>query len=104
MQFRLEDYGHAFSTRPRGVELLATVLGEAVDEDVIEIDFDGVATISYSFADEFIGALAQRRAAGTVSQDIVLLNLRPQHGRVVAKSLASRSVPRSVVRIAELTA
>lgn len=57
MVIRLEQYGRAFSTRPRGAEV-AQVVADSPDAGDAVLDFTNVLAVSYSFADELVGQLA----------------------------------------------
>lgn len=55
MDYKLTKYGSVFSTRSKGARMLAEL--KATPEVV---DFRGVRSVSYSWADEFVGKLYQR--------------------------------------------
>lgn len=55
MHLRLADHGTVFATRARATRMLADL-----PADPSSIDFAGVRSLSYSFADEFVGKLLQR--------------------------------------------
>lgn len=57
MVFQLSDHGAVFSTRPRGADLRKLLLKSHSAGEEIRISFDGVQSVSYSFADEFLGPL-----------------------------------------------
>lgn len=101
MRFRLNDYGEVFSTRSRGAELLALLEEQAETASVIEIDFDGVKGLSYSFADEFVGELAQR-VSGTdrPAVEIALAHVSERAERVILGSLERRGLDRAVLAYA----
>ena len=83
--FDLGALGRSFATRGRGAELREQLLKEATDSHV-EVDFTGVAHVSSSFADEFLGRLVTER------QDITLelLGLTGDVERVVDQVLDRR--------------
>jgi len=91
MRFTLADYGKVFSTRPRGAELLAVVESQAPRGVVVEIDFEGVQSVSYSFVDEFLGALVER-ASRPNAFDVAVINAPTRFQRVIDGSLASRGL------------
>jgi hypothetical protein len=57
MTFQLASYGAVFSTRPLGAKLRDQALSERHGGDVLTISFAGVQSVSYSFADEFLGPI-----------------------------------------------
>jgi hypothetical protein len=57
MSFRLDEHGAVFSTRSRGSELRKLALASHPSGDTLRISFSGVQSVSYSFADEFLGPL-----------------------------------------------
>jgi STAS-like domain of unknown function (DUF4325) len=96
MRFRLADHGGVFSTRPRGTELLALLEREAKDASVVEIDFEDVRNVSYSFVDEFVGELAER-ASRRDAFEIALANVPARMERIIASSLERRGVDQAVL-------
>lgn len=92
MVFPLAPHGQVFSTRPLGAELLREVESRASGQTVIEIDFTGVRQVSYSFADEFAGALMERATLGQLSGRVRLANVPPKVARVIEGSLRRRGV------------
>jgi hypothetical protein len=92
MYMRLADHGHAFSTRPRGAALLAEFEAQAASSSEVVIDFEDVLTISYSFTDEFVGALLERAAQKTYTFDVRLEHVPDQFRPVILKSLAARGL------------
>lgn len=86
VNYRLADHGRTFSTRPRGAELRDEALAAAHGGDVLVLDFADVLSVSYSFADEFVGALAERRAS-----DVSWVNASPEVERVVGRAVARRT-------------
>jgi hypothetical protein len=92
MRFRLSTYGRAFSTRPRGSELLAVLEAQASNAPIVDIDFDGVTSISYSFADEFVGVLMRRVADGEYEFQAHLEHVPAALRRVILRSLENRGL------------
>lgn len=92
MRFRLAEHGRAFSTRPRGAALLGVLEGKAHGASEAIIDFEGVTSVSYSFADEFIGELMERADAGRYDFEPALENVAPALRRVIRRSLENRGV------------
>lgn len=60
MRFLLAERGTVFSTRERGARMLAELEETLADVDDLIVDLRGVRSLSYSFADEFIGPLVSR--------------------------------------------
>lgn len=87
MDFRLSEYGRVFSTRPRGKEIREELLECLADEDRVVILFDGVARVSQSFSDEFLGALLS-----DIGPERVLVDgeLTPAVARVLGRALHRR--------------
>lgn len=87
MEFRLSEHGRVFSTRPRGRELREELLQRLAPEDRAVISFDGVARVSQSFSDEFLGALLSE-----IGPDRVLVDgeIAPAVVRVLARALSRR--------------
>jgi hypothetical protein len=57
LRFRVAEHGSVFSTRGRARDAREQLLTQLSGEQTIELDFDGVRSFSYSFADEFLGKL-----------------------------------------------
>ncbi len=87
LTFNLRGFGHAFATRGRGRELREKLLDELDQEPVVKIDFAGVAHISYSFADEFLGVLVADEGRAL---SVELANLEPSVDRVARDAIGRR--------------
>lgn len=87
MDFRLSEYGRVFSTRPRGQEIREELLQRLADGDRVAISFDGVARVSQSFSDEFLGALLS-----DIGPDRVLVDgeMAPAVARVLGRAIHRR--------------
>lgn len=83
MSFRLDQHGAVFSTRPRGRELRQAALSDHARGQELHISFEGVQSISYSFADEFLGPLF-------LGPDQLVLEDVPPHLHRIIKSTMSR--------------
>lgn len=83
MSFRLSQHGAVFSTRPKGRALRQEALSEHTRGEEIHVSFDGIQSISYSFADEFLGPLL-------LGPDSVVLEDVPPHLHRIIKSTLSR--------------
>lgn len=89
-RFRLSDFGSTFSTRPRGIELRNALIQEAIDEADVEIDLNGVLSVSYSFADEFAAGLIQASGDGSIPFVVHLTEASPEVTRVIDRAIANR--------------
>ncbi len=65
------------------------LLLEAETADVVELDFAGVLSVSYSFADEFVGALHQ--AEPELPFSLSITGASEEVSRVVERAIANRS-------------
>jgi hypothetical protein len=92
MTFRVAAHGTVFSTRDRG-EVLREELDRAlaVGDDLV-VDFEGVLSISLSFADEFIGALFEAHSA-----EVTIKNAAPSVERAIQRSLRARGLGSSPI-------
>jgi hypothetical protein len=91
MHIKLNESGSVFSTRSRGVRLLANLEIELAPDRLV-VDLDGVQHISYSFADEFIGKLVQR-AIELQAPLPEFVNIEPGVRKVIALNLRARHLP-----------
>ncbi len=89
-RFRLSDFGSTFSTRPRGTELRDALVQEAIHEADVEVDLNGVLSVSYSFADEFVAGLVQANADGSIPFVVHLTGASPEVDRVIGRAIANR--------------
>ncbi|HEX2392035.1 MAG TPA: DUF4325 domain-containing protein [Solirubrobacterales bacterium] len=86
MSFRLDQHGAVFSTRPRGRTLRQQAMAEHARGQEIHVSFEGVQSISYSFADEFLGPLM-------LGPDrVVLEDVPPQLHRIIKSTLSRRGI------------
>ncbi len=94
-RFRLSDFGSTFSTRPRGTELRVALVQAAAHETEVEVDLDGVLSVSYSFADEFAATLIQASADGSSPFVVNLAGASPEVERVIGRAIANRQAQAS---------
>jgi hypothetical protein len=87
MDFQLAQYGHVFSTRPRGLELRRELEAELSPEENVVVSFDEVARVSQSFSDEFLGALISELGVSRVS---IAGEVAPAVERVLLRALRRR--------------
>jgi anti-anti-sigma regulatory factor len=95
MRFSLAERGSVFSTRDRGIGLLAildTQLSQCSADEELVLDFDGVHHVSYSFADEFVATVMQR-AVREGSQPPRLEGMSATVERVIDSTLGNYEIP-----------
>jgi len=88
--FRLADYGKTFSTRPRAAELRDELIGSVRDDAFVVVDCAGVLSVSYSFADEFAGALAVAQDSGDLAFATDYINATSEVQRVLDRAFLNR--------------
>jgi hypothetical protein len=91
-RYVLGRYGQAFSTRARAEQIRAEIEQLAAGGRDVLIDFEGVRSVSYSFADELIGVFASRYEADNDSLRPVVIGLSAQAQRVLLGSLERRGL------------
>jgi STAS-like domain of unknown function (DUF4325) len=89
-RFCLSDFGSTFSTRPRGIELRDTLVQKAGHEVEVEVDLEGVLSVSYSFADEFAAGLVQGSTDGSIPFAVHLIGASSEVERVIDRAIAHR--------------
>lgn len=90
MLLALSHFDTTFSTRQRA-EALRLRVEEAVKAgDPVTIDLSGILAISYSFADEFAGVLAQHAAASPMPQSLTFVGASPDVERVLRRAWRNR--------------
>lgn len=92
LRFRLSDFGSTFSTRPRGIELRDALIQQAGQEATVEVDFEDVLSVSYSFADEFAAGLVQKSAGGSVPFVVHLTGASSEVERVIGRAVSNRQL------------
>ncbi len=85
MTFQLSHFGTVFSTRPLGERIRAEAIAQRDGDETLVISFADVRSISYSFADEFLGPIM---AKGNVHLEDVAPALHP----VILGALERRGV------------
>lgn len=88
----LGRHGQAFSTRAKAEQIRAEIEQLAAGGRDVLIDFEGVRSVSYSFADELIGVFASRYEANNDSLRPVVIGLSAQAQRVLLGSLEQRGL------------
>jgi hypothetical protein len=97
-RYLLVRHGQAFSTRARGEEIRAEIEQMAAASSEVLIDFAGVRSVSYSFADEAIGVIVSEHLAQSSRPRPVVIGLTAQAQRVLLGSLAQRGVSEEISR------
>jgi hypothetical protein len=97
-RYVLGRHGQAFSTRARAEQIRAEIEQLVADGRDVLIDFEGVRSVSYSFADELIGVFASHYEANHHALRPVVIGLSAQAQRVVLGSLEQRGLPDEVSR------
>lgn len=77
-RYVLGRHGQAFSTRARAGEIRAEIEQLVADGRDVLIDFEGVRSVSYSFADELIGVFASHYEADRQALRPVVIGLSAQ--------------------------
>ena len=90
--YDLSEHGQTLATRPFGRELRESLLGQVVGQDVIELNFDGVKSVSHSFADEFVCRIAEDSKSGQLLAEIAISGTSPEVERVIGAALARRGI------------
>jgi hypothetical protein len=90
MLLALSHFDTTFSTRPRGEELRLRVEAAVKAGDPVTIDLSGVLAISYSFADEFAGVLAQHAAASPTPRSLTFVGASADVERVLRRAWRNR--------------
>lgn len=97
-RYVLGHHGQAFSTRARAEQIRAEIEQLAAGASDVLIDFEGVRSVSYSFADELIGVFASRYEADHDSLRPVVIGLTAQAQRVMLGSLEQRGLSDEISR------
>lgn len=97
-RYVLGRHGQAFSTRARAEQIRAEIEQLAAGGRDVLIDFEGVRSVSYSFADELIGVFASHYEEDHEALRPVVIGLTAQAQRVVLGSLGQRGLPDEVAR------
>jgi hypothetical protein len=93
MRYRVADQGRVFSTRDRGKQVLSSFLSfcDQHDGNAFVLDFQGVLSMTPSFADELVGELLVRSGRGEIAMP-ALENLGPQPQRSVERCARVRGI------------
>lgn len=89
--YTVVERGRTFSTRPRGAELRESLLQEMKGAEHVTLDFSGVLSISYSFADEFVGRLEQAADQSQVPFGLSVIGASDEVQRVIDRARSNRA-------------
>jgi hypothetical protein len=88
-----ETIGIDLSSRARAASLRAQVEALGSSDSLAVIDFEGVRTLSDSFADEIFGVLLQRYGQDWLFSRVKLVNARPSVQISILEAIAARLYP-----------
>lgn len=97
-RYVLGRHGQVFSTRARAGQIRLEIEQLAAGGRDVLIDFEGVRSVSYSFADELVGVFASRYETDRESLRPVVIGLTAQAQRVLLGSLERRGLSEEVSR------
>jgi hypothetical protein len=86
----VEIYGSDISSRARAALLRKEVINATADGTIVDLHFDGVRTISESFADELFGVLVQEKGADWFRSFVRVRNIEPLPRATVLEAVAER--------------
>lgn len=92
MNFRLKDIGSSLGTRELGANIRSEVEVALSEGIKISFDFDGVKSISNSFADECFGKLLFNHDIDTIMKSISFSNANVFVKTVIVNSFKQREV------------
>ena len=97
MIVKMSKFGTALSTRVSGRGAYAIVNSESDGFSIpIRFDFDGVDTVSNSFADELFGRMVFELGMERVRSVTSFVNVKPLAARIIRSSMDARSSQRSL--------
>jgi STAS-like domain of unknown function (DUF4325) len=91
-RYALAEHGTTFATRPFGKQLRDDLIQRGAGSELVMLDFSGVLSVSHSFADEFVAALAEEATSGAVGFEISLAGAGSDVEGVVRRALDRRGV------------
>lgn len=89
-RFVAREHGATFATRGRGAELRERILEASDAGSPVIFDFDGVLTVSASFADEFLGKIAVDAESRKSLREIEVRNASEKVNDVIDRVLERR--------------
>ncbi len=90
--YALAQHGTTLATRPFAKKLRAEVVREGDGQELVELDFSEILSISHSFADEFVAQLAEDSQAGNVHFGVAVSGASPNVESRLSKALDLRGV------------
>lgn len=96
-RYRLSADGQVFSTRVRAEQIREAIMRNARGAPTVLIDFDGVRSISFSFADELFGVLVRQHLNDPSSPRPIAIGLSAQAQRVLMGSARQRGLPDAAI-------
>lgn len=90
--YGLSKQATTLATRPFARELRADLLAKISDPGAVELDFEGVRSVSHSFADEFVARLAEESKVGSVEFDVHVTGASSEVSRVLQGALDRRGL------------
>ena len=90
--YALADRGSTLATRPLAKELRNDLTERAGDQELVVLDFTGVAAASHSFADEFVAQLAEDSRQGKVPFVVTVCGASSEVDRIVRQALQRRDI------------
>ncbi len=97
-RYVLGRHGAAFATRAKAEQVRGEIEQLVAGGCDVLIDFEGVRSVSYSFADELIGVFASRYEADHGALRPVVIGLSAQAQRVLLGSLEQRGLSSDLSR------
>lgn len=92
MIIRMSDFGTSLVTRVWGRRAYDAIVSSTNNlAEKVTFDFDGVETITNSFADEVFGRIALERGFGGIRSCTSFVNIRPFWAKVVRNAIDNRA-------------
>lgn len=95
----MREYGSALVTRKAGSAAYKSIVARMSPEEVTIFDFEGVDTITNSFADEVFGRLAYELGMDELRQRTTFRNVSPFWAKVIRTAMDTRFSQRKVVAL-----
>ena len=94
----MNRFGTALSTRASGRGAYAIVSAETEGFSIpVRFDFEGVDTVSNSFADELFGRMAFELGMEKMRSVTSFVNVKPLAARIIRSSMDARSSQRDLI-------
>lgn len=95
----MREFGSALVTRKAGNAAYNAIVAKMVPDEVIVFDFDGVDTITNSFADEVFGRLAFELGMDELRKRTTFRNVSPFWARVIRTAMDTRASQREIAAV-----